>query len=248
MTDLLVSNIERFAIKDGPGIRTVVFLQGCPLVCPWCANPETRPHVGYASVKMSVDEVLSVVMRDEDYYRNSGGGLTVSGGEAFAQRGALKTLLEKASGLGLHTAVETSGQAAHGAVLECLPFVDLWLFDVKHTDPEKLKAFTGADASTVFANLEAVALRDPSKVVLRLPCIPGFNLCDEHFESVFTLAERLGIKRLDLLPYHTLGVAKYDKLGMRYQYDGSRSLDPAVLKPYIEKGQDRGLDMKLFNA
>lgn len=248
MTDLLVSNIERFAIKDGPGIRTVVFLQRCPLECPWCANPEARPRVGRNAKRMSVDEVLAVVMRDEDYYRNSGGGLTVSGGEAFAQPEALMALLEKAKGLGLHTAVETSGQASPEAVRSSLPFVDLWLYDVKHTDPQVLKAFTGADASVVFANLETVALHDPSKVVLRLPCIPGFNLCDEHFDSVFALAESLGVRRLDMLPYHTLGVAKYAKLGIKYEYDGYRSLDPVILKPYIEKGRDRGFDMKLFNA
>ena len=245
MTDLLVSNIERFAIKDGPGIRTVVFLKGCPLDCPWCANPEARPHMGRDTRRMSVDEVLAVVMRDEGYYRNSSGGLTVSGGEAFAQPEALKTLLEKAKSQGLHTAVETSGQASPEAVRSCIPFVDLWLFDVKHTDPQVLKAYIGADASVVFANLEAVALIDPSKVVLRLPCIPGFNLCDEHFESVFALAESLGIRRLDMLPYHTLGTAKYADLGIEYRYGGYGPVDRSELRPYLQKGLERGLDIKL---
>lgn len=245
MTDLRISNIERFAIKDGPGIRTVVFLQGCPLHCPWCANPETR-FMSHEKVKvMPVDELLSLIMRDADYYRNSGGGLTVSGGEPLLQYEALAELLRRAKECGLHTAVETSGQATQTAFKACLPYVDLWLFDVKSTDPEHLSSFTGADHHAVFGNLRLIAGEDPSKVVLRLPCIPGFNLCDEHFDSVFALAESLGIRRLDVLPYHTLGVAKYARLGIEYKYDGYSSLEPDVLYPYVRKGHDRGLDINL---
>ncbi len=246
MTDLRVSNIERFAIKDGPGIRTVVFLQGCPLHCPWCANPETR-FLSCENMKvMAVDELLSLIMRDEDYYRNSGGGLTISGGEPLLQYKALSELLRKAKELGLHTAVETSGQAPETAVRSCLPYVDLWLFDVKHTDNDVLVNFTGADGTVIFKNLEVVTSNDPTKVVLRLPIIPGFNLSAEHFEKVFSMAEKSGVSRLDVLPYHTLGVAKYEKLGIEYKYAGYSSLEPDALYPYVRNGHDRSLDINLL--
>lgn len=245
MTDMYVSNIERFAIKDGPGIRTVVFLQGCPLRCPWCANPETR-YAGHDKVKkMSVEDVMAVVLRDMDYYRNSGGGLTVSGGEALLRYEALLELLKMAKEYGIHTAVETSGQASREAVMACLPYVDLWLYDVKHTDLEKLESVTGADYGTVFGNLRMVAETDPAKVVFRLPCIPGFNLNEGYFDSVFELARLLGVERIDLLPYHTLGVAKYERMGIEYRYAGYEAVDRSELEQYRQRGLERGFDIRL---
>ena len=123
-----VFNIERFAIKDGPGIRTVVFLDGCPLHCPWCSNPESRSIEG--GKLRGADDILDEVMRDSDYYRETGGGLTLSGGEALCQGDKVTSLLRKARERGLHTAVETTGNVPERLFDAALPYVDLWLFEI----------------------------------------------------------------------------------------------------------------------
>ena len=236
-----VFNIERFAIHDGPGIRTVVFLQGCPLRCPWCSNPESRQAEGGES--KSVEEVLDEVMRDADYYAESGGGLTVSGGEVFYQAEGLLELLSEAKRRGLHTAVETTGMARKEDFEAALPLVDLLLYDWKSGDAGRLHEVTGGSRELIEANLR---LADPAKVVLRMPCIPGFNLYREHFEEAFEMACELGIKHVDLLPYHTLGRAKYEKIGMDYPYARYKALDRHELEEYKASGEEKQLIINIL--
>lgn len=288
--------IERFAIHDGPGIRTVVFLQGCPLRCLWCANPESQevgnhllhnekkcvkcgrcaracPH-GYISFRdgsihfdrrdcgdcrlcmeacpqsairlagmdMSVDEIMKVILRDRDYYSHSGGGVTFSGGEAIMQIDSLLPLLEACKKENIHTAVETCGQVSESSVRRILPLVDLFLYDVKHIDGEKFKAFTKGNLDIVMSNLSLIARSNPQKVVIRVPCIPGFNLADEFFSGLFSLANRLGIRRVDLLPYHTLGWHKYEQMGLQPPYR-EEALKAESLEKYKKQGEDSGLDV-----
>ena len=236
-----VFNVERFAIKDGPGIRTVVFLQGCPLHCPWCSNPESRSSEG--GKLRTVADILDEVMRDEEYYREAGGGLTLSGGEALCQGEEVTTLLREARGRGLHIAVETTGNVPSAVFEAALPFVDLWLFDWKHSDPVSLRRATGAEGSLILSNL---AKCNPSGVVLRIPCIPGFNMDREHFEHAFDLAVQLGISRLDLLPYHTLGKVKYERMGLEYPYAGYEALKREDLEPYKTLGQEKQLTINIL--
>lgn len=236
-----VFNIERFAIHDGPGIRTVVFLQGCPLHCPWCANPESRAADG--GQVLSIESVLDEVMRDADYYAESGGGLTVSGGEAFCQGEALLELLSGAKRLGLHTTVETTGMARREQFEAALPLVDLWLFDWKSGDSRSLHDVTGGSKEVIDGNLR---LADPARVVLRMPCIPGFNLDRSHFVQTFDMACELGIKRIDLLPYHTLGRAKYEKMGLEYPYARYKALDRGELLGYKRLGEEKQLIINIL--
>lgn len=292
--------IERFAIHDGPGIRTVVFLQGCPLHCQWCANPESQAvgnHLlhndrkcvrcgrcvkacpkGYISFKdgriafdrrdcaencsvckdacpqnainiagtdMSVNEVMNVVLRDKDYYEHSGGGVTFSGGEAIAQIDILLLLLQACREENVHTAVETCGQVPESYVRRILPYVDLFLFDIKHTDALKLKSATGGNLDTILGNLSCIARNDPKKVIIRVPCIQGFNLSDDFFDSVFSLAQKLGVERVDLLPYHTLGLHKYAQMGIKPPFSEESSLPSESLEVYKQKGEKRGLTICL---
>lgn len=267
--------IERFAIHDGPGIRSVVFLKGCPLHCPWCANPESqspeperlraRRDGSLVATKepsltvgqpVSIDAVMAVLERDADYYEQSGGGITFSGGECMMHADALLELLNACKTRGWHTAIETSGMAPKSSFEKAIPYTDLFLFDLKHTDAQKLKEVTGADLDLILRNLlicttgsgtlckrELHSVPDP--VVFRMPCIPKFNLEDSHFEKAFAIAKEYGISRIDLLPYHVLGMEKYHQLGREYTYPVTKGLSPDALKPYEQKGQSLGLDVRI---
>lgn len=289
-----VLEVERFALHDGPGIRTTVFLQGCPLHCPWCANPESQGikpllmhypkkcfHCGrcvaacpekvirfvdnmpvflrrdcpdcnvcvetclQSAIKrvgkrMSVDDVMKIVIRDIDYYKASGGGVTFSGGEAAAHPEMLLSLLEACSEKGLHTAVETCGNVPSANLERILPYVDLFLFDIKHLDEVKLKECTGGDLRLILRNLDLIVKSGRCGVTFRIPCIPGFNLDEDFFINLYDLAKESGIRQVDLLPYHTLGKDKYTQLGMKYLYP-EKPLDKKDLLGFKQAGESRGL-------
>ena len=247
-----ILEIERFATHDGPGIRTVVFLKGCPLHCPWCANPESQSpepeqmrkggELVWVGRPVNIDEVMAVLERDADYYANSGGGITFSGGECMMHNKVLLLLLQACKQRGWHTAIETSGMAPTKTFEAVLPYVDLFLFDLKHTDAQKLKQFTGADLALILKNLSIVR---KTEVVLRMPIIPEFNFNDEHFTSSFALANELGIHKIDILPYHTLGMEKYLQLGRDYSYPVTQPLDQKALLHYQQQGQTLGLDINI---
>ncbi|MBR4662881.1 MAG: glycyl-radical enzyme activating protein [Lentisphaeria bacterium] len=262
----LIFDIEKFAVHDGPGIRTVVFLKGCPLHCRWCHNPESQSfepellfysgkctrcgicaaacprschtvsgtgHVfergkcaGCGSCaescpadalklcgrKMSVSEVMTEVLKDQVFYRNSGGGITLSGGEPLAHFAFTSALLKAAKEAEIHTAVETSGFAPWERIRELLPLVDLWLWDVKAA-PEKHEKLTGVQWEPIHANLEKLA-RSGATVMLRCPLVPGINDEDAQLIRIAELANQLGcVQRIDLEPYHPLGEGKNLALG-----------------------------------
>ena len=244
--------IERFATHDGPGIRTVVFLKGCPLHCPWCANPESQSpepqqmrkggELVWVGHPVDIDEIMSVLERDADYYANSGGGITFSGGECMMHDKVLLLLLQACKQRGWHTAIETSGMAPTKTFEAVLPYIDLFLFDLKHTDAQKLKEVTGADLALILKNLSIVR---KTEVVLRMPIIPEFNFNDEHFTSAFELAKEFCIRHIDLLPYHTLGIEKYHQLDREYPYPVTQPLDKKDLVPYQQQGQALGLDIHI---
>lgn len=241
MTEVRVFNLERFALDDGPGIRTVVFMQGCPLHCPWCSNPESQPVDGGSF--RTISDILDEVERDKDYYDASGGGVTFSGGEPLLHAGAFLELVEEARRRGIHTAVETSLMADTQVVRSLLPVMDLWLVDLKHTSPGLLKDETGATWDLYLRNL---ALPAPEKVILRRPCIPGFNLEPQHMEDAFRFALEKGIRRMDLIPFHTLGAEKYRRLGLEYPYGHIPALDKKELEPYKRRGLALGIDTRIL--
>ena len=183
-------------------------------------------------------------MRDRDYYRNSGGGITLSGGEPFLQiEGALE-LLRMSKESGLHTAVETSGQVDPKQFARAIALVDLFLFDVKHCDLAVLKKVTGGDLGRILENLGAAAKSSPEKVLIRVPVIPKFNDDAETMNGIFKIAVENRVSAVQLLPYHTLGKGKYTKLGIDYPYDSDiPMMKKEQLAPFLKIGQARGLTM-----
>lgn len=220
----IVFDIEKFAVHDGPGIRTVVFLKGCPLRCLWCHNPESQSFeqetmagvnggppetVGRA---MTVDEVMASVRKDKPFYDSSGGGLTVSGGEPLAHFEFTRALLAAAKAEGMNTAVETSGFAPRGRFEALLPLVDLWLWDVK-APPDLHEKLTGVPAAPILDNLAFIATRG-AEIVLRCPLVPGVNDSDAALAHIANLAETTpGVRRIDIEPYHPMGEGKNRRLG-----------------------------------
>lgn len=269
-----VFNIQRFSVDDGPGVRTVVFLKGCPLRCRWCHNPEglsARPQIMFNAERciacgdcaevcpnqshlmegqshrfdvtvcvgcgkcadlccsqaltlsgreMSADEVLAQVARDLPYYRESGGGMTLSGGEPLAQSAFALALLQQAKEAGIHTCVETSGWGDPAALREIARFTDRFLFDYKATGEEMHQRLCGVPQERILQNL---ALIDALGVdtVLRCPIVPDLNDTDDHLEGIARVAARHAcIIEVQLEPYHRLGLSKAAQLGMDPTYEG----------------------------
>ncbi|GHT67659.1 hypothetical protein AGMMS50239_31240 [Bacteroidia bacterium] len=194
---------------------------------------------------VAISDILNVVQRDKDYYDNSGGGVTFSGGEAFVQFDGLMELLSGCKKAGIHTAIETCGQVAPDKIKQAFPLVDLFLFDIKHTDKDILKKTTGADLDLVLDNLRFIAANNPEKVIIRVPVIPGFNNDLQEIENIFNLALRLNVKRVDLLPYHVLGKTKYEQLGRNYSFPYDSMLPKEALIPLKEMGEKMGLEVYL---
>ncbi len=255
-----IFDIQRFCISDGPGIRTTVFFQGCPLHCPWCHNPESRPfqpgilfHAekcvrcgrcvrprgGRSCVRnpaqscsacgkcvaecpvgaltllgrpVSAEEILAVARRDTFYYRQTGGGITLSGGEPLAQAEGALNLLNLARGEGISTAIETSA-AVSEAVFDRFPGqADLWLVDLK-ASRKRYKALTGADSELVFRNLKTLS-DSRAQIRLRVPMVADCNVDAGLLDFLLECAALPGVIAADLLPWHDLGRGKAAMSGL----------------------------------
>ncbi len=262
-----IFNIQKFCVNDGPGIRTTVFLKGCPLRCVWCHNPESQkvhPQLFFDAKKCigcgkcfaicpekahkivdgahvldrdlciecgacaencyaeslemagktaTVSEIMEEVLKDKAFYENSGGGMTVSGGEPLAQPEFTVALLKSAKEKGLHTAVETCGFASAETFKALAEYTDLFLFDWKITDEALHKEYTGVSNAKILENLE-LANKMGKQIVLRCPVIPTVNDNEVHFKGIANLANRLeNVIGIDIEPYHPLGTGKNERLG-----------------------------------
>jgi len=172
---------------------------------------------------MGVQDVLDEVVRDECFYRNSGGGITVSGGEALAQSEFVANLLAACKREGLHTALDTSGYASWERVRRVLDFVDLVLFDIKHLDPLEHKKGTGVDNRGILENLTRIAEEKP--VWLRMPLIAGFNDSEAYVRRVISMAKKIHAEKISFLPYHEGGKSKSEQLGRVYPCPAARAPD-----------------------
>ena len=274
-----ILNLQRFSVHDGPGIRTTVFLKGCPLRCLWCDNPESQPvepqivfwedrcircgacvavcpegavveledgrrridasRCGtcgqcvaecYAGALeqvgrlMTAGEVLAEVEADRPFYEQSGGGMTLSGGEPTSQPAFARALLAGARARHIHTAIETCGHAPWAAWEGLLPLLDLILYDVKEVDPELHRRLTGVSSERVLDNLARLA-RSGKPLIVRRPVIPGYNDSPESIHRLARLVRGLGtVEEIHLLPYHRMGEGKYERLAQDYALRGRASL------------------------
>ncbi|VTS16197.1 pyruvate formate-lyase activating enzyme [Streptococcus porcinus] len=239
----IVFNIQHFSIHDGPGIRTTVFLKGCPLRCPWCANPESQKKQPEQMLKSdgqtyetvgevkTVDMVIEDVLKDLDFYEESGGGLTLSGGEIFAQYDFAKAILKAAKEKGLHTAIETTAYAKHEQFIDLIQYVDFIYTDLKHYNQVRHRKMTGVTNDLIIKNIH-YAFAMGKEIVLRIPIIPNFNDSLEDAKAFSELFNQLEISEVQLLPFHQFGENKYKLLGRDYQMTDVPAYHPEDLEDY----------------
>lgn len=247
-----VFDIRRFTMNDGPGVRTTVFLKGCPLRCVWCYNPEgrnpgldhfdreTHDVEGNITViretvgrEYTVDELAEVILSERVVMQQSSGGVTFSGGEPMLQHEFLMRMLERCRAEGLHTVIDTSGYAERELFESVLPLTDLFLFDLKHTVREKHLEYTSVSSVKIIENLEFL-LNSGARVWLRIPVIPGFNKSRRDFEDIISTIKTLpeGVEQVQLIPFRQTAAEKYLRMGFHNTMGNTPSLKPAQLNPY----------------
>lgn len=287
-----VFDVQRYSIHDGPGIRTVVFLKGCPLRCKWCSNPESwqeAPQLFYTasrcigclscvqncpnqevteekteengleihwgrcrsenlkwvevcptkalSVKgkwMTAEEVLNEVIKDEAFYRQSRGGVTLSGGEPLLQADFAAELLGLCKEHGIHTAIETTGCVPRENLKKALPVTDLFLYDLKSADSGVHKKWTGTDNHKIFQNLEWLSAQK-ANIFVRTPMIPGVNDKEQDIFDIIEMLQRNEIHNYDILPFHQYGSGKYLSCGVEYTMQDAKPLP----EEYVKKIRNR---------
>lgn len=289
----IVFDIQRFALHDGPGVRTVIFLKGCPLSCKWCSNPESielNPQLSFAKDKCkeiencipvcpegvfsnsfwkskvdyndctgcgkcvevcptkalkvygyntTTQEMLELVLRDREFYLNTKGGLTLSGGEPLFQFDFTLDLLKKAKTENIHTCIETAGLVSMDKIEQILPFTDLFLYDYKLTDDSEHQYYTGVSNKIILENLELI-LEKGKKVVLRCVVIPGVNDKSEHFKAIAEISKHKNIQQVELMPYHEYGKFKYEQLGLKAYEFSVKTTDPERAKMWVDEIENFG--------
>lgn len=296
----IITDIQRFSLKDGPGIRTTVFLQGCNMNCAWCHNPETiscSPKLmhyrdkcihcascimacpfGALSIeegqiridrkkctncgnctevcfagalvmsgkRVTAAEVVSEVMQDEVYYRNSGGGVTISGGEVFMQYPFACEILKLCKEKNISTAIETNLNFDWQVIEELLPVVDLVMCDLKLMDGGKHQSWTGAGNEKILSNLKELG-KTGKPVIVRTPVIPGVNDSSEEIQSIAAYIKDMGANLLyyELLNFNPLGNAKYVGLDKEYSFARSMPIPEQKMKELAEAASTQGIKVKI---
>ena len=245
MIQLNISDIQHFSVGDGPGIRTTVFCKGCNLRCPWCHNPETisrgtvtltypkaNKSVTYGRL-MTVDEIVTEVMEDADFYRESGGGVTVSGGEPLLQAEAAAELAKALQAQGISVLLDTAGCVPWSRFETVLPYVDTVFFDWKTSDPTIMSERIRGDLALVKSNL-ARLLQTDKDIHIRIPLIPAINTTEEALTAIAADLREVGVKTVALLPFHRLAVGKYEAMGLQYPYRDTPPLSAETLRRAAE--------------
>lgn len=292
----IVFDIQRASVHDGPGIRTTIFLKGCPLDCLWCHNPEaiaTKRQLFFyvdkctkcgdceavceddvhhfangkhtidfdkctlcgkcveacnfnalkiIGAEMGVDDAMREIMADVDFYANSGGGMTLSGGEPLAQIFFSMELLKRCRKNGVNTCVETSGFIATAQFKKVLPLVDILLFDYKLKGTKEHKKYTGVPNERILENLD-VAYQHGVPIILRCVVVPGINDTDTHFKGICDLNVKYpDLKGIEILPYHTMGNNKRTSIGVEETLTHLNTVPPEIAEKWIARLKEMGCE------
>ncbi len=240
-----IFRIQRYSIHDGPGIRTTLFFQGCPLRCQWCHNPESQAETSATAQVLDVGTTLEKIEQDTIFFDHSRGGVTFSGGEPLAQPQFLLALLEECRTREIHTTVDTSGFAPAGVMEKVAALCDLILFDIKVINDIKHQKHTGVSVIPILKNLALLEKRDVA-VRLRLPLVPGITTHDDNVNGIIELlAAKKRLKTIDLLPFHRTGEAKYRCLGMENSMQGVPEPDHGLVQSIKEKFLNNGFSASI---
>jgi pyruvate formate lyase activating enzyme len=295
----LVFNLQKYSVHDGPGIRTTVFLKGCPLGCAWCHNPESisprremivlpqrctacgecravcpfgaslagagclppRPEpctlcaacvdacpTGARQIvgrTMTVAEVMTAVLKDRIFYDDSGGGVTISGGEPLAQPGFLLSLAQALHAAGIHVALDTTGFGCPDHLLAAAEFSDLVLYDLKAFDERRHQELTGVSNLGILQNLKALDAAH-RRIWIRIPVVPGFNDDLEELEKIGALVAGLrSVALVNLLPFHRSGLHKYERLGWKPALSGVVAPSAAAMEQVAAVFRRQGLPTRV---
>lgn len=293
----LVFNIQRFSLHDGPGIRTTVFLKGCPLNCKWCSNPESigiRPEIMTFDMRcigcgkcsdicpqeaikivdnsiaidrnkcnsclecarvcpsgaieqigryLTVEEAVTEIEKDIMFYVNSGGGVTLSGGEPLNQWAFAREVFKQCKAKGIHTTLDTTGYARWDIMQAVLDYTDLVLYDIKHPEGSRHKEGTGVSNELILGNLFRTSAG--VKTWLRVPLIPTFNDSESCLKRISDLAIEAKVEKVSLLPCHEWGVPKYARLGKTYPFDGFHPFSEERIQEFKSLVQSYGLEVNV---
>jgi pyruvate formate lyase activating enzyme len=212
-----IHSIDTFSTLDGPGIRTVIFMQGCSLRCKYCHNPDTWAMESTNAREYRVRDLMDLLLENRPYYEASGGGVTFSGGEPLLQHRFIKEVFRQCREEGISTAYDSSLYVSSKIVLDIAPLTDLVLADIKHIDEKKSRLLTGASNRL---NIENLKILNDNKVHIwiRYVILPGWTDAFEDLEKMALFVRDLSqVERIDLLPYHSLGSHKWELLGLQYQ-------------------------------
>ncbi|HLS54243.1 MAG TPA: pyruvate formate-lyase-activating protein [Tissierellaceae bacterium] len=224
-------SIETLGLVDGPGIRTVFFLQGCPLRCLYCHNPDSQTM--FSKRQISSDEVVEIAKRYKPYYKNTGGGVTFSGGEPLLQAEFIIETAKKLKEEGITTAIDTTGYGDKRYLEEVLKHVDIVLLDIKHFDNEGYKNVTGKSMGG-FYNFLSLLDDFNGTIWIRHVMVPSFTDNKESIINLFNRVKHLAhkINRFEILPYHKMGLEKYERLNRKYPLEGIPEMDREKAQEY----------------
>lgn len=261
----LIFSIKRYSIHDGPGIRVTFFMKGCPMACRWCHNPEgisPEPETILRSDRIgereflqeevagkyySAEDLLDIAERERPFIEQSGGGVTFSGGEPLMQAPFLALTLQKFVGRGYHTAVDTSGYAQAEDLRSIIPYTGLFLFDIKHLNDREHVKYTTVSNSGVLENFRII-LDSGTDVMIRIPVIPGVNDDPAYLEELkqFIKDTRRGnVRKINLLPFHAIGVSKYSRFKRQYMMNGTARPAAGKMTELKEFFSDTGIPVKI---
>ena len=254
-----VFKIKKYALHDGPGIRTTVFFKGCPLACRWCHNPEgidphprtmlRRTSVGdveeTVGTVMGVNDLVAEIEKDQLFYDESGGGVTFSGGEPLIQPDFLEPVLAACNQRDIHTTLDTSGHAPADVLERILPRLQLVLYDLKIMDPVLHHRYTGVTNERILDNLKRIDRRSiPLRI--RVPVIPGVTDEQDNLDRIVRLAVSLSsFQGIDLLPFHRTGSDKYRRLGMVDPMIGAGPPSAVHVATIKDRLESKGLDVTI---